>query len=141
MPIREYKCPTCKRVEERFLKRSTGDAEVTCKKCGVHMPRAVSLPARVGESFWSEHAGCRVESKEQEQLIMQRKGYSRLTASQFDELVDKHTEEKRVAIQKQDAICDEYEAAVVKHGGDRAAASEEVFSSERIKAGDFNTGY
>lgn len=141
MPIREYQCPTCKCVVERFLKRSTGDAEVSCKRCGVHMPRIPSLPARVGESFWSAEAGRRVESKEQEELIMKQKGYTRLTASQFDELVDKHTEEKRVAIQKQDVICDEYEAAVVKHGGDRAAASEEVFTSERIRAGDFNTGY
>lgn len=141
MPIREYRCPSCYRTEERFFQRASADATLQCPKCNVHMPRAISLPARVGESFWSEQAGCRVEGKGQEEQMMKQKGFTRLTASEFDELADRYTEQRDIAIRKQDKINDEYNDLVTKHGGDKEAASGEMYTAERFKAGDFDTGY
>lgn len=88
MPINDWVCPMCNKVEEIFTKSRTSEVEVLCKSCHTVMTKKFPVVAKMstlwnagwnkgleGQGIYSKSLGKKVHSQREEETIMRARGF------------------------------------------------------------------
>ena len=143
MPIYDYACYTCKKVEEKFVKFSDKDTQ-SCT-CGKGMVRLVSAPAKtVGRwgdqtgkwgvnGYFDRGLGATYYSSAEREKIAKAKGLIPLEDVGGDSFIENRMAAELNIKAEQDKILQSYKDKVAEYGGSKQAqvrAIEEILPAK-----------
>jgi hypothetical protein len=144
MPINDWVCPMCNKVEEIFTKSRTSEVEVLCKSCHTVMTKKFPIVAKMstlwnagwnkgleGQGIYSKSLGKKVHSQREEETIMRAKGF--VPESDFgkhfiDDQQDKLAAEKAAG----DAESQRWLDNVAKFDGNKELAAVETWPAHEM---------
>lgn len=132
MPVYDYKCDTCHKVEEHFMTFDEDD-NVNCDSCGLKMKRAVTLwantPSRWGDShgYYDRGLGTYVKSFVHRDQIMKERNLRPVSDQEIDEA--QHETYKTHKQHEKDVS--KFQSELAKHN-DTTKAIDNTFATQEI---------
>lgn len=145
MPIHDYACFDCEKIEEKFIKMSQVNEAMSCSSCGKEMKRMMSLPAKTAgkwgdqtgkwgvNGFYDRGLGATYYTSAEREKIARSKGLVPLEDVGGDSFVDNRLSAEKSIREQQDKILQQYKDKVVEYGGTTQAkvrAIEEVLPAK-----------
>lgn len=145
MPIHDYACFDCEKIEEKFIKMSQVNDVMSCSICGKEMKRMMSLPAKTAgkwgdqtgkwgvNGFYDRGLGATYYTSAEREKIARAKGLVPLEDVGGDSFVENRFAAERSIREQQDKILQEYKNKVSEYGGSiqaKVRAIEEVLPAK-----------
>lgn len=144
MPINDWVCPMCNKVEEIFTKSRTSEVEVLCKSCHTVMTKKFPIVAKMsslwnagwnkgleGQGIYSKSLGKKVHSQREEEDIMRAKGF--VPESDFGKhFIDDRQERLAAEHKKGEMESQRWLDNVKKFGGNKELAAVETWPAKEM---------
>ncbi len=145
MPIHDYACFDCEKIEEKFIKMSQVNEAMSCSSCGKEMKRMMSLPAKTAgkwgdqtgkwgvNGFYDRGLGATYYTSAEREKIARAKGLVPLEDVGGDSFVENRFAAEKSIREQQDKILQEYKNKVTEYGGSiqaKVRAIEEVLPAK-----------
>ena len=145
MPIHDYACFECEKIEEKFIKMSQINDVMSCSTCGTEMKRMMSLPAKTSgkwgdqtgkwgvNGFYDRGLGATYYTSAEREKIARSKGLVPLEDVGGDSFIENRFSAERNIREQQDKILQDYKDKVKEYGGSiqaKVRAIEEVLPAK-----------
>jgi putative FmdB family regulatory protein len=145
MPIHDYACFECEKIEEKFIKMSQVNDVMSCSTCGKEMKRMMSLPAKTSgkwgdqtgkwgvNGFYDRGLGATYYTSAEREKIARSKGLVPLEDVGGDSFIENRFSAERNIREQQDKILQDYKDKVKEYGGSiqaKVRAIEEVLPAK-----------
>lgn len=145
MPIHDYACFECEKIEEKFIKMSQVNDVMSCSACGKEMKRMMSLPAKTSgkwgdqtgkwgvNGFYDRGLGATYYTSAEREKIARSKGLVPLEDVGGDSFIENRFSAERNIREQQDKILQDYKDKVKEYGGSiqaKVRAIEEVLPAK-----------
>lgn len=153
MPIHDYICLECEKVEEKFVKMSQVGDDMPCSTCSKIMKKMISAPAKTSgrwgdqtgkwgvNGFYDRGLGATYYTSAERDKIARSKGLVPLEDVGGDSFIENRMAAELSIKSQQDKILQDYKDKVAQYGGTKQAqvrAIEEILPAKDCLGGTGN---